>query len=213
MKEIRISYAITVCDEYEEFKNLLSILTKHKRSDDEICVLLDSPKANNEFTKFLHHEKSQGNIVLRESSFQGHFAKWKNELMSMCNKDYVVNIDADEYPNVLFLENIHQMIADSSVDVMYVPRVNTVEGITESHVSEWGWHVNKNGWINFPDYQCRVIKNTYPHIKWENQIHEVPIGFKTFARIPAYEELSFYHQKHISKQERQNKLYTELVNG
>lgn len=143
MNNISISYAITVCDEYSEFKNLLTLLKKHKKENDEICVLLDSPKANDEFKEFLRNEKRQGEIVLRESSFQNHFAKWKNELMAICNKDYIVNIDADEYPNDLFLENIHSMIQESGVDVMYVPRVNTVEGLTQRHVHGWKWTMSK----------------------------------------------------------------------
>lgn len=211
MKPINISFAITVCNEYAEFKRLLSILKKKKREDDEICVLLDAPKANNEFKEFLRKEKRDGNIILRESAFQNHFAKWKNELMAICNKDYIVNIDADEYPNDLFMENIHSMIEDSEVDVMYVPRVNTVDGLTEEHIKQWGWSVNKNGWVNFPDYQCRVLRNTRgTNIKWENKVHEVPVGFKTFSRIPAYEELSFYHPKDIVRQEAQNKMYSEI---
>jgi hypothetical protein len=132
-----------VCDEYSEFKNLLTLLKKHKKENDEICVLLDAPKANDEFKEFLRNEKRQGEIVLRESSFQNHFAKWKNELMAICNKDYIVNIDADEYPNDLFLENIHSMIQESGVDVMYVPRVNTVDGIGLEHVSRYGWKISK----------------------------------------------------------------------
>jgi hypothetical protein len=33
-----------------------------------------------------------------------------------------------------------------------VPRVNTVEGITQQHIQQWRWNVNENGWVNWPDY-------------------------------------------------------------
>lgn len=69
------------------------------------------------------------------------------------------------------------------------------------------YNIPVNCW---PDYQCRVIRNIYPTIKWENKVHEVPVGFKTFARIPAYEELAFYHPKSISRQEKQNNFYNTL---
>jgi hypothetical protein len=43
---MKISYAITVCDELEEVKRLIELLHVQKRSEDEICVLVDKPKAS-----------------------------------------------------------------------------------------------------------------------------------------------------------------------
>ena len=90
-----------------------------------------------------------------------------------------------------------------------VPRVNTVKDLTQEHIDKWRWNVNKNGWVNWPDYQTRILQNV-PHIKWENKVHEVLLGHKTQSALPAEEEWCLYHHKHIDKQELQNKFYDTL---
>ena len=58
-----------------------------------------------------------------------------------------------------------------------VPRVNTVDGLTQEHINKWRWNVNKKGWVNWPDYQTRIIQNS-PKIKWQNKVHEQIISGK-----------------------------------
>ena len=43
---MKISYAITVCNELEEIQRLIPLLKEIKRQEDEIVVLLDKPKAS-----------------------------------------------------------------------------------------------------------------------------------------------------------------------
>ena len=76
---MKISYAITVCNELEEISRLLNFLHQHKRPEDEICVLLDKPKASQQLVDLLYQWSSKDYITLKESAFQGHFANWKNE--------------------------------------------------------------------------------------------------------------------------------------
>jgi hypothetical protein len=207
---MRISYAITVCNELEEIKRLISFLHQHKRPEDEICVLLDKPKASQELLYNLYIWSSENIILLKESTFQGHFADWKNELTAICSGDYIFQIDADEYPNEYLIESLPEILeTNSEVEVYVVPRVNTVEGLTQEHITKWGWHVNEKGWVNYPDHQWRIYKNS-PDIKWKNKVHEVIEGYKTMAQIPAYEDLSLYHPKTIEKQEKQNNYYNTL---
>ena len=73
----------------------------------------------------------------------------------------------------------------------------------------WGWKQNDKGWVQFPDYQWRIFKNT-PSIQWKNKLHEVLDGYKTYAYLPELEEYALYHYKHISKQESQNNFYSKL---
>ena len=207
---MKISYAITVCNELEEVSRLLNFLHQHKRSEDEICVLLDKPKASQELLYHLYIWSSEKHIILKESTFQGHFADWKNELTAICSGDYIFQIDADEYPNEYLIESLPEILeTNSEVEVYVVPRVNTVEGLTQEHITKWGWHVNEKGWVNYPDHQWRIYKNS-PDIKWKNKVHEVIEGYKTMAQIPAYEDLSLYHPKTIEKQEKQNNYYNTL---
>jgi hypothetical protein len=207
---MKISYAITVCNELEEIGYLIQFLHQYKRSKDEICVLLDKPKASQQLIDQLHRYSSENWITLKESTFQGHFADWKNELTTMCSGDYIFQIDADEYPNEYLIESLPEILeTNSEVEAYVVPRVNTVEGLTQEHIQKWGWHVNENGWVNYPDYQWRIYKNS-SDIKWKNKVHEVIEGYKTMAQLPAYEDLSLYHPKTIDRQEKQNNYYNTL---
>jgi hypothetical protein len=207
---MKISYAITVCNELEEIKRLIEFLYVNKRQEDEICVLVDKPKASKELLFELYKYETTRWIVLKEGEFKGHFADWKNQLMDICLGDYIFQIDADELPNKYLIESLSEILeTNSNVEAYVVPRVNTVEGLTPEHITKWGWRVNENGWVNWPDYQWRIYKNT-PDIKWKNKVHEVIEGYKTMAQLPAYEDLALYHPKTIQRQEKQNSYYNTL---
>jgi hypothetical protein len=207
---MKISYAITICNELEEIKCLLSILRLHKLPDDEICVLLDKPKASQELLDQLYKWSSKDYIILKESEFKGHFSDWKNELTQMCSGDYIFQIDADEYPHPEFIENLPAVLEhNSAVELYAVPRVNTVEGLTPEHIQKWGWNINEKGWVNWPDFQTRIYRNN-GEVKWKNKVHERLEGHKEFAFLPMEEEWALYHIKTIEKQEKQNNYYNEL---
>ena len=138
-----ISYAITVCNEEKEIKQLLDFLLKHKRQEDEICVLLDKPKANLFLLDMLYKYSSNDHILLKESAFQGDFSEWKNELNRMCKGDYLFNIDADELPDEHLIQYLPDVLKENNVDLIRVPRINTVTGITQEHIEKWGWNISK----------------------------------------------------------------------
>lgn len=200
-----ISYAVTVCDEINELTRLIPFLESKKRNGDEIVIQYDSKNVSNEVMNYL---KTLNHRVVG-FPLGGDFSNFKNNLGRVCKKRYIFQIDADEIPHELLMENIHDLIEQEEVDLLYVPRVNTVDGITPEHIQKWNWKVNNRGWVNFPDYQGRVYRRD-PSIKWINRVHEQIIGFKTYSRIPGYEELALYHPKDIKRQEKQNKLYSEL---
>jgi hypothetical protein len=207
---MKISYAITVCNELEEIKRLLNFLIQYKREEDEIVVLFDDSNSTKEMETLLHSYRNNKHITLHIDYFGGHFADWKNKLTSLCSKDYIFQIDADELPNEYLIKLLPEILeTNSSVEAYVVPRVNTVEGLTPEHIAKWGWHVNENKWVNWPDYQWRIYKNI-PNIKWKNKVHEVLDGYKTMAQLPAYEDLSLYHPKTIERQEKQNNYYNTL---
>ena len=203
---MKISYAITVCNEINEIKKLIPILLEGKRENDEIVVLFDKQNGTAEVWSYLQEQ----NIKCEAKSFDHHFADWKNYLTSLCEGDYIFQIDADEYPHKSLLTAL-PIILESNPDneVYLVPRVNTVDGLTEEHRAKWNWRVDENGWVNYPDYQWRLWKNK-SDIKWKNKVHEVLEGFKTYAPLPPKEELSLYHPKEIKRQEKQNAYYDTL---
>ena len=148
--------------------------------------------------------------VIKHRSLDKDFASQKNALIENCSGDYIFNVDADEIPHKNLINNLHTLLeGNSHVDVFYVPRVNTVEGITQSHINKWGWRVNEKGWVNFPDPQMRIMKNI-SSIRWKNRVHEVLRGQKTFVHLPHEEEWSIYHHKDIKRQEKQNECYSTI---
>jgi hypothetical protein len=206
---MKISYAVTVKDELSEIKRLIEFLLKHKRTEDEIVILYDT-NGSFEVYDYLDTVDEIVNVHVIKDKFQGHFGDWKNLLTSYCTGDYIFQIDADEYPDeilVLTLPEIFELTGD--VDIMLVPRINTVEGITEAHIQRWGWTVNDKGWVNYPDYQWRIYRNS-PEIKWINRVHEVLTGYKTYATLPQRKEYSLYHPKTIERQVKQNEYYANL---
>ena len=208
---MKISYAITVCNENDEAVRLIKFLHENKRPEDEICVLLDTPRTTGWLQGQLYKFSSNEHIRLLESAFQGDFSKWKNELNGMCKGDYIFNIDADEIPSETLVKNLPQILELNPDVIAYaVPRVNTVEGLTQEHIQKWGWNVNDKGWVNYPDYQSRIYKND-PEIFWERKVHERLNTWEDTQPLPMEtEDWVLYHPKDIARQERQNELYSKL---
>ena len=207
---MKISYAITVCNEKLEVKRLVDFLLHHKRIQDEIVVLYDQKNGDEEVINMLVKLNKLPNFQVWRGFFEGHFADWKNKLTEYCSGDYIFQIDADEIPNELLIENLPAILeANPDNEVYLVPRVNTVEGLTQEYILKWRWNVNEKGWVNWPDYQWRVWKNK-PEIKWKNKVHEVLEGYEAYAPLPQQEELALYHPKDIERQIKQNNYYNTL---
>ncbi len=203
-----ISYAITVYNEITEIKKLISLLSVSKREEDEIVVLMDSKGPDEVWEYLLSVEDELGS--LNKEKFDNNFSNWKNLLTSYCSNDYIFNIDADEYPNMELMKVLPQILnTNLNIDMFYVPRVNLVEGLTEAHIKQWGWRVNEKTWVNWPDYQMRVYRNSN-NIKWKNRVHEVLEGYDQFTTLPEAEEYALYHPKQIKRQEEQNNFYETL---
>lgn len=209
---MKISYAITVCNEIDEIKRLIPLLLEHKREEDEIVIQQDSRGSVKGLPDVKVKEYCEGlsNVKYITFDLNNHFANFKNNLTDNCTGDYIFQIDADEYPNDYLLTTLPQILEfNPSNEVYFVPRVNTVEGLTQSHIQKWGWRVNEKGWVNFPDHQMRIWKNK-PEIRWVNKVHEVLKGYKSYATLPSDEEMSLYHPKEIDRQEKQNNFYEQL---
>jgi hypothetical protein len=207
---MKISYAITVCNEFVEIQTLVNFLLKHKRNKDEIVILYDIKNGHEGIEQFLRAKSVNYEISWLPGEFNGHFAEWKNKLTKICTGDYIFQIDADELPHESLISQLPVILeANPENEVYLIPRVNTVEGLTNEHIQKWGWNVNDKGWVNWPDYQWRVWKNK-PEIKWVNKVHEKLSGHKTYATLPDMEGLSLYHPKKIDRQEKQNAYYNTL---
>jgi len=207
---MKISYAITVCNEFVEIQKLVPFLLENKRQQDEIVILYDQKNGNEEIATWLKQFNKLPNVQFWRGYFDGHFADWKNKLTEYCSGDYIFQIDADEMPHRYLLDNLPEILeGNKDLEVLLVPRVNTVEGLTQEHIQKWRWGVDTEGRVNWPDYQWRIWKKT-PDIKWINRVHERLDGFKTYAPLPDKESYALYHPKTIERQERQNAYYDTL---
>jgi hypothetical protein len=191
---------------------LLTFLLKNKRRQDEIVILFDSINGSSSVEEYLRANSINDDCGFKwyPYPFNGHFADLKNYLSSWCTGDYIFQIDADELPNETLIEMLPDLLSrNTNCEVLLVPRVNTVDGLTQDHIQQWGWSVNESGWVNWPDYQWRIYKNS-KDIKWVNKVHEKLHGFKTWSLIPEMEKLALYHHKTIKRQEKQNNFYNTL---
>jgi len=221
---MKISYGITVYNEHKELDNLLFHLSKHIREEDEVVVTQDVSKVGvksivqDEFyalEKVLekyeygtYYKPKQ--LKVNTFHFKKDFSALKNYTKSNCSGDYIFHIDADEIPNEVLLKQLPTILEINDTDLVWVPRINIVNGITDWHLHHWHWRQTEKGWINFPDYQARIFKNE-EHIKWVKEVHEVIDGAKTYSHLPPHEELTLKHEKDIVRQEQQNRLYDTII--
>ena len=206
---MKISFAITVCNELEEIKKLVPFLLEHKRVQDEIVVLYDNKNGNPEVLDFLLPYNIKPNVqTWRGFDFEDNFADWKNKLNEYCSGDYIFQLDADEMISKYMVQNINVIIGmNPDVDLYYLPRINTVDGLTPEHIDKWKWSVDEKGWVNFPDYQGRVYKSD---LKWTGKVHERIIGSKKYSLLPEDFVYCIQHYKTIERQEKQNNYYNRL---
>ena len=207
---MKISYAITVCNEFVEIQRLIPFLLEYKRHEDEIIILYDSKGGTEPVEEYLRSHSVNGEFMWHKDSFEGHFADWKNKLTTYCDGDYIFQIDADEMITEVLIGNLPTILeGNPDNEVFLVPRVNTVSGLTQEHITKWRWNVDEEDRVNWPDYQWRIWKNE-PEMKWVNKVHEKLEGFKTYAPIPAFHDLALQHPKMIERQEKQNAYYNTL---
>ena len=203
---ISISYSILTHNETHSLLKLINFLVDYKDDEDEI-VIVDDYSDNEETKKILDATVSIYDIKFEQRHLLKDFAGQKNHLRKMCSKDYIFNLDADELPKLHLIRNIKAILETNPVvDLIWVPRINTVEGLTDEHIKQWRWNVNEKGWVNFPDWQGRIHKNR-PNIRWKKAVHEIMEGYNEYSFLPAEEEYCIVHHKNIQKQETQNKFY------
>ena len=206
---MKVSFAITVCNELEEIKKLVPFLLEHKRPQDEIVILYDEKNGNKEVLDFLLPYNIKPNVqTWRSIDWNNNFADWKNILNGYCTGDFIYQLDADEMISSYMVENVSTILEmNKSVDLYFVPRINTVNGLTEEHIQKWGWKVNEKGWINFPDQQGRIYRKG---MDWYGKVHERIIGGQRFSSLPLDEEYCIQHHKNIDRQEKQNNFYSSI---
>ena len=206
---MKISYAITVHNELEELMKLLDFLNNNIREEDEVVIQYDEGGVTDEVLEFLKVKQKIHGYTVVGFPLNKDFASYKNNLKKNCKGDYIFQIDADEIPHEVMITYLPEVLESNPVDIIFVPRVNTVNGLTQEHIQKWRWNVNEKGWVNWPDYQTRIYKNT-EDVTWMNKVHEKITGYDTFSNFPAEEQWALYHPKQINRQEQQNQFYDTI---
>ena len=207
---MKISYGITVHNESDELNKLLEILVHKTQAEDEIVIVQDGDdkKVEEVISSWMNQYLDAKGIYWYTRKLDGNFADQKNYVIEQCEGDYIFHIDADEYPHETLIEQLPEILTINDVDLVWIPRVNTIDGMTEQDVMKWGWRVSEQGWVNYPDYQSRVFRRD-EKIRWTRPLHEHIVGCKTYSHLPPHEELSLYHPKTIERQTQQNVFYNQ----
>jgi hypothetical protein len=209
---INITYAITVCNELEEITKLVDFLNNRIDKDDEILIQYDEDSATDAIKNYLKIISQLHNTNIKVIGFplNKDFASYKNNIKNHANGMFIFQIDADEIPSEYLMENIKDILDyNKDVDLFFVPRINTVDGLTSEHITKWNWQVNELGWVNFPDYQTRLYRRT-SEIEWQGKVHERIVGYNTLSVLPTEEQYCLYHAKKIDRQEKQNAYYDTI---
>jgi len=207
-----ISFAITVKNEIYEFDLLINKIKDYIKDDDEVVVVQD-------FSSYKGSKDEIQNIILNSNlkntnyklfNFNGDFSELKNFLIQNCTKEYIFQLDADEYPNKSLLANLHHILkTNSKFDLFWLGRINIVNGITDDYINNMGWNKNEKNYINFPDPQQRIWKNK-KDIKYQGKVHERLVGYKIYSKLPFTEDFCLMHIKSFDKQISQNNFYSKI---
>jgi hypothetical protein len=142
---INVTYAITVVNELEEITRLVDFLLPRIGKEDDILIQYDEGKVTKEIKGYLDIV-SQLNKKVTVIGFplNDDFASFKNNLKNHAQGIFIVNVDADEIPHEYLVTNMGKLLeANKEVDLFFVPRVNTVTGLTTEHIKKWGWSISK----------------------------------------------------------------------
>ena len=208
---VNVTYAITVCNEINEITKLINFLHPRIQSEDEILIQYDEDGVTDDVMGYLRIINDlHDNVNVIGFPLNKDFASYKNNLKNHAKGIFIFQIDADELPSEYLITNMHDLLeANKDIDLFFVPRVNTVEGLTQEHIQKWRWNVNEKGWVNWPDVQTRIYRRT-SEIEWEGKVHERIKGYNTMTYLPLEEQFALYHPKDIQRQEKQNELYETI---
>lgn len=195
---MKFTYAVTVCNESKELYSLLAFLKKVKDPEDDINVLLDTAHCTPNVLMVLDTYKDD--IVLNERNFDGDFSDHGNYHLSTCSGDFIFLVDADEMPQEDLIRSAKKVVADTGGDVFMVPRINITPGYTKEWLDACKFQVNEFGWINWPDYNCRLIKNEPERIMFANSLHESIIGHEKMIAFRTTPDMAVWHIKSVEKQ-------------
>lgn len=207
-----LSYLVTSHNETTSLDKLLSKLVQNKKDNHEI-ILLDDYSDNQTTLEII--QKYKESVVFHQHKLERNYGAHKNYGIEQCKGQWIFQLDGDECPTDLLLENIDIVLESNEAnEVIWLPRMNFFIGVTQADANQWGWRLH-DGMVNFPDYQSRIYKNL-SHIRYQRRLHEKVEGFKSYTFVPPQTDYAIIHEKSIEKQRQTNlnynKMFTEEEN-
>lgn len=186
-----------------------------KKTGNEFVILDDNSDLEETKNSIKNSHEKYNTKIIHHPLFDGteyHFGRHKTVGSRGCSGSWIFLIDGDEIPSETLLENLEAILdSNEDVDLIKVPRLNYVEGMTVEDVVKWGWrvtHIEGKDYINVPDYQHRIYKNKQT-IYWNGRLHETIEGAKVVSEIPFDPDLCLVHNKTIQRQTQQNSFYNQ----
>lgn len=183
---IPVSYAITVCNEAQQLKELLDFLKPFMCPEDEIVVQAD--KAN--VTDDVKHVISKYSSLITtyvEYELDFDFAKAKNHLNEQCKGQYIFQLDADEYPNTYLMDNLQSILrANAGIELFKIPRLNLFINRDCEEIERY---------VAWPDFQGRLYINQPQRIQWYRPLHEKINGHRSYVYLPKKDQYTIVHVK------------------
>jgi glycosyltransferase involved in cell wall biosynthesis len=212
-----VSYLVTCKNEGHQFKQLVELLLKY--NDNNEIVVIDDFSTDLTTIDYLNSYKTTNGVSIYQHKLDSNYSAHKNYGKSLCKGKYIFQIDSDELPSEILLTNLYEIVmANESIELFWIPRINDFKGVTPQIATQWGWRLTayeNRQIVNWPDPQGRLFKNL-SHLRWERRLHEKIEGAKSFAYLPHDFDLGLYHDKTIEKQIetnlRYNKQFTQEEN-
>lgn len=131
-----ISYAITACNELDELNYLINLLSMNKRVKDEIVILLDESSYTKEVEELvLSKTGKKNNIKYYKHPLNLNFGEFKNKLNEYCKRDFIFQIDADEFPSAKMIKKLPKILDENKIDLFYIPRLNILKPLNSEMVN------------------------------------------------------------------------------
>ncbi len=210
-----ISYLLTVHNEATELLRLFNQVSEMVTNNgmiDEV-VVLDDFSTDQATIDLLEKLKSISFVKVVQHALNNDFGAHKTFGSRQCSKEFILQLDADEYLSDFLKENLLQILeANDTVDLFWLPRVNIVRGITDEDIKRWGWRTTKfselqnETIVNWPDRQGRLYRNS-KDIFWSRRLHEIIAGHKNSCEFPLDPSYAIIHDKTIDRQRKQNEFY------
>ena len=143
---MKVSYGIKFHNEQEELERLLGKLLISIDEEDEVMICVDGNHEGVRDVIKLYSIDSR--VIHYDRKFDGNFSDHKNSVIEKSSGDYIFHIDAMSIHTIHYYDNSKQILEINDVDLIWIPRVNTIDGMTDEHIQRWGWRVTEKKWVN-----------------------------------------------------------------